>query len=144
MLPLDIWKHLLNSDENRQQKSLIFLLVVTGTSVSRVITGALCFRPLTRLFFQIWLHPRPSHHFYFPTIWFTSFLSGSSPYTLVNYFLKKEGKKEKCLLRLGRYMEAKVKNMKETFGRIWKKAKDRNRRSWHLFWIGRTACKLPG
>lgn len=124
MLPLDIWKHLLNSKENRQQKPLVsFLVVAATTSVSR----ALHFRPSNSVVFsdlastQAYLPLLLSYHL----VHFVPILFTLAPVLRLQSITSLKNKQTENLLRLGRRMESKVKKMNETFGGTWKKAKER-------------------
>lgn len=75
MLPFDIWKCLLRSKKNQQQNPFIFLPRGRSDRFSQQHWLRPFTSDLPSLFlFQIWLQPRSGPHFYFPTIWSTSFL----------------------------------------------------------------------
>lgn len=87
----------------------------------------------TRLLFLIWLPTRPSHHFYFYTIWSTSFLfySGSSSTSNNN----KKG------FGFWRNLESKGKRVKERLE--VSKEKGENLEELQLFWSWRMESELP-
>lgn len=112
----------------RKTPSSSFLVVSVTMSVSRIFPGAFTSDLPTLLPFQIWLQPWPSSHFYFPTIWCTSFLfySGSSSETVVNYFPQEKSSWV--------WNKSGLKG-DENEEKTWKQSKeeDRNWKSWHLF-----------